>query len=137
MRLQNQEIWLAFPELLKLSKVKLPVKASLGIGVLLTKLYNPYTIIEQERTKLVGHYGVTSKEGNQTTVGFDNPNAGDFAREFGQLLNMEWEEDIEFERVKLPKEISCLCPSCKRNMEIPFLIDPQTLLPLKEHFIEV
>ncbi len=137
MKLQNQEIWLAFPELLKLAKIKLPVKASLGIGVLLSKLYNPYTIIERERAKLVSHYGIKNKEGNQVTVDFDNPNAGDFAREFGQLLNMEWEEDIQFERVKLPLKIAIPCPSCKRNMETDFLIESQTLLPLKEHFIEV
>ena len=124
MRLQNQEIWLAFPKLTELYKIRLPVETSLGIARLLSKLQQSYAIIEGERVKLIYHYGVENKEAKQVTVELDSPNAGDFALEFGELLTLEWGEDVQFEKIKLPEKIETS-------------IDPQILLPLLEKFVEM
>ncbi len=137
MKLQNQEIWLAYAKLVELSKIKFPIKTSLGIAKLLIKLRQPYAAIEHERSKLVNHYGVENKATRQVTVSLDSPKAGDFAREFGELLTEYWDEEIEFEKVKLPEKITGNCDACHHNMDVVFLLDPETLMPLTEKFVEV
>ena len=136
MKLLNQEIWLAYPKLVALSKIPLPVKSGLQIGLLLSKLQQPYIAIERERTKLVNRYGVEDAN-HILNVNFDNPKAGDFAVKFGELLMADWGEDIEFEKAKLFTLMSGDCPHCKGAIDIPFVIDPQILLPLQEKFIEL
>ncbi len=136
MKLKNQEIWMAYPNLLKLSQFKFPVKTGLQIGYLVSKLDAPYKVIEQERRKLVNLYGKVVKGTDQTNVDLKSPEAGDFSREFGELLMQEWPDEFEFERIKLPEKVDVKCEGCERVLEFPFLVDPQTLMPLQETFLE-
>lgn len=135
MKLLNQEIWLAYPKLVALSKIPLPIKSGLQIGLLLAKLQQPYIAIERERAKLVNRYGIEDSNTHMQHVEFDNPKAGDFAVQFGGLLMQDWAEDIEFEKAKIFTLMSGDCPHCKGAIDIPFVIDPQILLPLQEKFI--
>ncbi len=135
MKLSNQDIWLAYPKLVELSKVKFPIKTGLGVAKLLKKLQEPYAIIEHERVKLVNHWGVKNLETKQVSIDPSSLEAGDFAREFGELLITEWGDDFQIEKIKLPDKIQGKCDGCEKNLDIVFLIDPQVLMPL-EKFIE-
>lgn len=135
MKLQNQEIWLAYPNLKKLAQMALPVETSLGIAKQVRALQIPYSVIEFERKRMVNHYGV--EKNGQVSVEQDSPCAGDFAVKFGGFLTEYWEDDILIEKVKLPSKIGAACESCGHVMEVVFLIDPQVLLPLVENFVEI
>ncbi len=137
MKLRNQEIYLAYTNLEKISQMKLPVKESFGIAVLMSKLRQPYQVIDHERQKLVMKYGVLDPKTKQISVSMDSENAGDFAREYGQILAEMWEDDIEFKKVVLPQSLTVICEQCKHKTEIPFVIEPNTLLPLRDKFVEV
>ncbi len=136
MKLNNQEIWLAYINLEKLAKLDLPVRASLAITVLLSKLQQPFRVVDGERQKLVRRYGKIDTKTNTVTVDFNDENAGDFAREYGEILALEWGEDFTFEKVKLPDKVFGTCGKCGHIMEFPLLLDANTLLPLREKFIE-
>jgi len=135
-RLQNQEIWLAYPKLKELAKTELPVEVSIGIARLIGQLQMPYAQIETTRRALVTKYGKEDKN-HQINVDSYGETAGDFALEFGELLHANWPKDIHIERVKLPLKVSHSCPECGHEMELSYLIDPQILVPLVEHFVEV
>lgn len=137
MKLRNQEIHLAFTNLVKLSQLKLPVNVSYGVAVLISKLKQSYSVIEGERQRLVMKYGKLNPAKNQITVAFDGENAGDFAREYGEILAKVWEDDFVFDKVILPTTITVTCENCKHKTETPLLIEPNILLPLQEKFIEV
>lgn len=137
MKLRNQEIHLAYPNLEKLAQIQLPIKVSLGIATLISKLRQPYLVIEGERQKLVRKYGTLDPKTKQINVSLDSPQAGDFAREYGELLIQEWEDDIKFTKVILPQSLKVICEGCKQQKEIPFVMDSNTLLPLREKFIDV
>lgn len=136
MKLNNQEIWLAYPNLEKLAKLNLPINVSLAIALLVSKFRQSYLIIDGERQKLVRKWGKIDPKINMVSVNFDNENAGDFAREFGELLIKEWPEDFTIEKVKLPDRVFATCGKCGHIMELPLLIDANSLLPLKDKFIE-
>ena len=136
MKLNNQEIWLAYPNLEKLAKLNFPVKTSFAIAVLLSKLIRPYSVIEMERQKLVRKWGKVNPKTNTVAVAFDDENAGDFAREYGELLATDWGEDLTIEKVKLPDKVVGTCEKCNHVTELPFLYDANSLLPLKDKFIE-
>ena len=135
MNLQNQDIWLAYPKLVEISKASFPPDVSAGIARLLKALQIPYALIEHERIELINRYGKRDKNG-QVSVARDNPRAGEFATVFGEYLARDWDEDIQVQRVKIPGKIESICETCGHKTEIIFLIDPQVLLPL-EYFIEI
>lgn len=137
MKLKNSEIWEAYPKLVELSRVKLPVKTSLKVAKLANKLRQPFSIIDGERNKLVQKYGTQDKETKLLSVQPDNENAPAFFKEFNELMEIEWDEDFELERVRLPEKITGTCDKCHHNMDVSFLIEPEILMPLAEHFIEV
>ena len=136
MKLQNQEIWLAYPKLVALTKIPLPVKTGIQIGLLAAKLQQPYIIIEGERRKLVNQFGIDNGHGEKT-VDVTNPEYGDFSLKFGELLMLDWIEDIAFEKAQIPTLMAGECPHCQKTINVPFVIDPQILLPLQEKLIEV
>lgn len=136
MKLNNQEIWLAYPNLEKLAKLNFPVRISFAIAVFVSKLRQPYMIIDGERQKLVRKYGKIDPKTNTVSVNYDSENAGDFAKEFGELLIKEWPDDFILEKVKLPDKVFATCEKCSHITEVPFLIDANSLLPLKDKFIE-
>ena len=137
MHLTNQDIWLAYPKLVELSKIPLPVQVGLQLSKLQLMLQTPYIIIEMKRREIVGKYGTTNTETNTAEVNTDNPQAAEFAVEFGGLLVTEWPVDFQFEKVRLPLLLVEPCPCCKQEIGVPFIIDPQTLLPLRDYFVEV
>ncbi len=136
MKLQNQDIWLAYPKLVELSKIQFPVKISLGLAKLAMKLQQPYAVIEHERIKLVNRHGVEDKEKKTVTIDAGSPESGDFAREFGELLNAHWDDDFQLKKVKLPKKIVATCEGCGKKTTATFLINPQLLMPLQGYFVE-
>ncbi len=137
MKLLNQEIWLAYPNLMKLGKVTFPVKVSLGLARLAAKLQGPYIVIERERAKLVKKYGVTDEAGKKITVPNDSGAAAPFALELSELLMTEWPDDLQLEKVILPQKVTDKCEHCGQPIEKVYLIDSQILIPLAEHFVEV
>lgn len=137
MKLQNQEIWLAYPKLVELSKCPLPVEASAGIARLIQALQQPYIQIEQKRSELVRRFGKVNKDGATVSVGVKGRHAGDYAIAFAELLTAEWAEDIPVQRVILPGRVMEKCQTCGHETNIKFLIAPQMLLPLVQHFVGV
>jgi len=132
--LSNQEIWLAYPNLVILSKLRLPFKASMGIAALMSGLRDPFSAIERKRLELVAKYGEHNDKTRQTTVAMDGKNAAVFAKEFGELLMPT--RDWELNKVTLPETILAACDKCKHKVEVPILIEPNLLLPLQK-FLEV
>jgi hypothetical protein len=135
-KLNNQEIWLAYPNLEKLAKMNLPVKTSLAIATCVAKLRQPYMVIEEERQKIVRRYGKANPESKTMSVDYGSEYAGEFAKEFGELLATEWSEDFTFGKIKLPDKAISACPKCNQVTEVPFLFDANSLLPLREKFLE-
>ena len=137
MKLTNQEIWLAYPNLMRLAKVTFPVKVSLGLAKLAAKLQMPYTIIERERAKLVKKYGVMDEKKTKITVPPDAEVAGAFALELSELLMTEWHDDLQLEKVSIPQKMTAKCEHCGQPMDVVVIIEPNILIPLAEHFVEV
>ena len=137
MKLTNQEIWLAYPNIMKLCKVTFPVKIGLGLAKLAARLQGPYAVIERERAKLVKKYGVMDEAKTKITVATDSNIASVFALELSELLMAEWSDNIEIEKVAIPQKMPAKCEHCGQPMDIVCLIEPQILIPLAEHFIEV
>ncbi len=146
MKLINQEIWLAYPNIKRLcgddpdplkQRVTFPVKISLGLARLAARLQGPYTVIERERAKLVKKYGVMDEAKKKITVASDGETASKFALELSELLMAEWPDDISIEKVAIPQKMSGKCEHCGQPMDIVVLIEPQILIPLAEHFVEV
>jgi len=114
--------------------MKMPVEASLGIAKLIGKLRIAYLKIEQERVRLVKKYGRLNDE---NSMYFVSPENADYALEFASLLVREWDEEFEFEKVKLPQTVKNICKSCGTEMDVVFRIEANSLIPLVEHFVEV
>ncbi len=133
MKLQNQDIWLAYPSLKRLAQAEFPPDVSVGLAKQIKALQIPYSVIEFERKRMVNHYGV-EKDG-QVSVDNSSPQSGDFAVAFGNLLTEYWDDDIPIERVTLPAKVESICEDCGHKREVVFLIDPQVLIPLYESFI--
>ncbi len=134
MKLKNGEIWSAYPRLLELSKVKLPVMASLKVAQLVNKLTQPYSVIEGERVKLVTQHGVRNEETKQTSVPPEK--LMDYFKDWSELSETLY-EDISFDKVKLPEKVAGTCDKCHHNMDVVFQIEPDILIPLIGSFIEV
>ena len=49
---------------------------------------------------------------------------------------MNKEEEIVFDKVKLPEMVTATCDKCNHNMDKPFEVEPSILMAL-EKFIEV
>lgn len=137
MELKNGEIWKAYPQLAELSKIKLPVKCSLGVATLANKLSQPYTVIEGERVKLVRKYGKEDETTKQLSISVEDENWMAFIKDLEELLDTQWGEEIKFEKIILPEKIAGTCDKCNHNMDVVFQIEPETLMPLVGKFVEV
>ena len=136
-KLTQQDIWLAYPALERLLKVSLPAELSLRVASLAAQLRAPYLAVEQERQTLVRRYGKLDKSAGLITVEMDSDEAGDYTLAFAGMLCRVWTEEIPFQKVKIPRLILETCRSCGHITETLFRIEPQLLLPLAEHFIEM
>ena len=137
MKLQNGEIFMAWDALNKLTPegTKFPVKVSMAIVHLRTKLETPYREIEEVRNGLIKTYGTPDKENSQNISvkpnceGFDK-----FAEEIREL--MEQEVEVTFEKVKLPEKVASTCDKCSHNMDRMLEVEPNVLMAL-EQFVEI
>jgi len=137
MKLTNREIWRAYPKLVELSKVKLPVKASLGVAKLANKLSKPFEVLNGENIKLIKKYEKLDPKTKEVGIAKDAPELPKYLDDLALLLDEKWGEDIAFDKVKLPDMIAGVCDKCKHNMDVPFLIEPDILIPLADKFIEL
>jgi len=124
MELLNAEIFGAVKSLGELFDMKLPVKVSLSLAKMVSKLNGPFQDIEKVRIGLVNKFGKQNPKTNQIEVTQDSENFPEFAEEYNELMAQSTE--IVFEKVKLPQEI---------NGE-PLLIKPSLLAPLAK-FVEI
>ncbi len=137
MELTNGEIFDAWDALNKLTPggAKFPVKVSLGIVRLRTKLRDFYKEIEEVRNGLVKTYGKADKENpNNVSVNPDDPDFGKFVEEMEELMNQKAE--LVVDKVKLPEKVSSTCDKCNHNMDKMLEIEPSVLAAL-EKFVEV
>ena len=137
MKLKNGEIWTAYPKLVELSKVKLPVKPSMGVAKLANKLQRPYAVVDGERGKLVAKYGKEDEKTKQTSISVESESWADFIKELDEMFEMEWDDDIQFNKVKLPEKVTGTCDKCNHNMDVTFQVEPEILIPLEDKFVEV
>jgi len=137
MKLKNGEIWRAYPKLAELSKVKLPIKPSLAVAKLVNKLQQPYAVVDGERGKLVSKYGKEDEKTKQISINVESENWVVFIKELDEMFNMEWDDDIKFDKVKLPEKITGTCDKCNHNMDVTFQVEPEILIPLEDKFVEV
>lgn len=129
MKLTNAEVYNAWEPLRKLGAEKLPWKVSYDLAILQHKLAPQYNVIEGVRNSLVQKYG-KAKDGKPNELEVDrdtDPEAWvKFMQDWFQVLGEEVE--IEFKPVKLPEMV---------DGETKLAIEPQTLVPLIEKFLEV
>ncbi len=137
MKLTNGEIFDAWEALNKLTPegTKFPVKVSLGIVKLRTKLRDFYAEIGEVKNGLVKTYGVPDSE-NPHNIGVnpDSPDFPKFVAEIEELMNQEVE--LVIDKIKLPEKIMGTCDKCNHNMDKLLEIEPNVLMAL-EKFIEV
>jgi len=104
MKLQNQEIYVAYKNLLGLVKLDLPVETKSKILGIARVLAPEWGSIERERNRLIEEYGVFNPSTSRYTLDSLGENAGNFAREFGIILARVCPTEFTFERVKIPKQ---------------------------------
>ena len=134
MELNNGEIFSAWDALNRLTPegTKFPVKVSLGIVKLRTKLSDAYKEIEEVRNGLIKTYG-EEKDG-QIMVDPKGENFPKFVEEMNELFAQEVE--VVFDKVKLPEVVASTCDKCSHNMDKMLEIEPSVLGAL-EKFVEV
>ncbi len=134
MELNNGEIFSAWDALNRLTPegTKFPVKVSLGIVKLRTKLSDAYKEIEEVRNGLIKTYG-EEKDG-QIMVDPKGENLPKFVEEMNELFAQEVE--VVFDKVKLPEVVASTCDKCSHNMDKMLEIEPSVLGAL-EKFVEV
>jgi len=135
--LTNREIWKAYPQLVELSRVKLPIRPSLGVAKIINVLEKPYTILDKERLKILGEYAKVDKKTQQKTLTPNDPGYSTFIEKLDELFDIEWDKEIKIEKIKIPEKIAGTCEACHNNMDVEFLIEASILVPLQEKFVEV
>lgn len=126
MKLLNGEIFNAVQALNELYDKEWPVRTSLALAKLTSKLNEPFMAIDKVRNGLVKKYGESDETNpNSISVKTDSESYTKFAEEYNDLMMQEADE-IVFDVVKLPLEIDGK----------PLVIKANLLIPL-EKFIEV
>ena len=120
MKLTNAEIFNSKGSFQKLLSQRLPIKTSYKLLGVVSKVNNQLTIIEAARSKLVEMYGQPDPKRTELyRVTPDCPGCSKFMQEFGELMRLEVELDIQ--PVSLPDTLE---------------IEPSVLLVL-DKFIEI
>jgi len=135
--LTNREIWKAYPQLVELSRVKLPIRPSIGVAKIINILEKPYTIIDKKRLEILAEYAKVDPKTKEKSLTPNDAGYSGFVEKLDELLDMEWDKDIKIEKVKLPERIAGTCDACHHNMDVEFLIEAFILVPLQEKFVEV
>lgn len=104
MKLLNGEIYEAWGALGELMGKELPVKTSLDLAILQSKLKEPYNTIENVKAGLIRKYGAKDKDDPQK-VGLQpsDKNWAKFVPEFNELMGQTTE--VVFNIVELPQEV--------------------------------
>ena len=110
-KITNGEIFGAYPNLEKLSGLKLPIKVSFQLAKLINAVRQPFQDVDKVRVGLIQKYG--TKKDNQMVIGPESEKWSEFVTEFVELMAIEVE--LEFEKVILPEtdetiETSILMP---------------------------
>ncbi len=132
MRPTNAEVVEAHASFTRLMEVKLPVKVSLDIALLLKQLEGLVSAFALVRDRLFKTYSIETEQKEDGSISFKSANKEDgrkdiedFASEFEELLGAKTEE-TNFVKIKLPKEIDGK----------PLQIEPSILVALTK-FVEV
>lgn len=132
MRLTNSEAVQVHSSFNRLMEIKLPVKVSLDIALLLKQLEGLVNAFVLVRDKLFKTYSIETKQNEDGSINFtstekgkEQENVKNFASEFNELLEAKT-EDTNFIKIKLPKEIDGK----------PLQIEPSILVALTK-FVEV
>jgi len=135
MHLTNGDIFQALEPLRAIMEPKFPVTVSSNLVKLAMKLNEPFKVIEEVRNGLIKKYGETDERG-RTQVQEDSESFPKFVAEFNELMALEVEPEIVFEKVKLPVKVASTCDKCHHNMDRELEIEPKILMAL-DKFVEV
>ena len=124
MELTNGEIFGATKTLEELFTMELPVRTSMSIAKLSTKLSELFQSIDKVRNGLVARYGGPDVKTNQITITPDSENWLKFIAELNELMAQKVE--IVFDKIKLPQVIEGK----------PLMIKPSSLAML-DKFVEL
>ena len=124
MELTNGEIFGATKTLEELFTMELPVRTSMSIAKLSTKLSELFQSIDKVRNGLVTRYGGPDVKTNQITITPDSENWPKFIAELNELMAQKVE--IVFDKIKLPQVIEGK----------PLMIKPSSLAML-DKFVEL
>jgi len=124
MELTNGEIFGATKTLEELFTMELPVRTSMSIAKLSTKLSELFQSIDKVRNGLVTRYGGPDVKTNQITITPDSENWPKFISELNELMAQKTE--LVFDKIKLPQVIEGK----------PLMIKPSSLAML-DKFVEL
>ena len=138
MKITNGELYGANEALGRLAEIKLPVKTSLQVAKLANKVGEKLKPVEEVKKGLVKTYEIYSEPnergGEVIKTKGDEKNLEKFASEFNELLLQE--DNLEFEKIRMPEKIAGTCDACHHNMDVSLQIEPSILIAL-EKFVEV
>ena len=138
MKATNGELYGVNGALGRLAEIKLPVKTSLQVAKLASKVGDKLRPVEEVKKGLVKTYEIYSEPGEAggeilKTKG-DDGELKKFIEEFNELLLQE--DEFVFEKIRLPEKVTGTCDACKHNMDVTFQLEPRILMAL-EKFVEV
>ena len=137
MKLEKKAIFEAYPMLIRLARVRLPVRASVDTATLIKKLTHAYEVLSDEGNKLIKKHGKEDPKTKQIGVRVGTTMMDNYNADLKEMLEGEWDEDLSIKKVKLPDVIAGSCDKCHHNLDIKFLIEPEILVPLVDLFVEV
>ena len=124
MELTNGEIFNATKTLEELFTMELPVRTSMSIAKLSTKLSELFQSIDKVRNGLVTRYGAMDIKTNQLSITPESENWSKFISELNELMAQKTE--LVFDKIKLPQVIEGK----------PLMIKPSSLAMLGK-FVEL
>jgi len=124
MELTNGEIFNATKTLEELFSMELPVRTSMSIAKLSTKLSELFQSIDKVRNGLVTRYGAMDIKTNQLSITPESENWQKFLSELNELMAQKTE--LVFDKIKLPQVIEGK----------PLMIKPSSLAMLGK-FVEL
>ena len=138
MKVKNEELYSANNALGTLVDIKLPLRASLQVAKLTTKIADKLKPVEEVRKGLIRNNEITGEEGGIKSSKAEHKswdyskaipeNVEKFINEFNELMAME--EEFVFEKIKLPENIASTCDACHHNMSKSLEIEPRILMAL-------
>jgi len=133
MKLTNNEVVQAQAALLRLSEIRLPIKVSLDVALILNSVDERVKAFELVRNRLYQTYSIRVDQGETprsvvfrcTDEAKVQENLEAFQREFNELLEVKT-KDLDFQKIQLPETIDGQ----------PLQIEPSVLRALIK-FVEV